>query len=253
MIDVHTHILPNIDDGSRSINDTFKMLHEACDAGFTDICTTSHYIEGQYEINKFDRKCIIEALQNKIDKEEINLKLHNGAEIYISNEMPNLVQDGIIPTLADSKYVLFEFPLRAKVVYGEDIIDRLIGMGYIPIIAHPERYGVVQEDPNIAISWIEQGALLQSNYASILGRYGNSARETFLKLIDVNAIHFLGSDTHSPNTIYAKMDDILKELKKKIGYDNLKKLSENNPMKILENIDIEPVIPKKIKNRKFFN
>ena len=251
MIDIHTHILPNIDDGSASIDETFKMLHEAYEAGFTEICATSHYIEGQYEFNSLDRKYIIEALQNRLDKEETNLKLYNGAEAYISEEMPELVKDGIIPTIANSKYVLFELPLNSKVMYIDDVIERLIGMSYIPIIAHPERYRIVQENPNIVINWIMQGAFMQANYASIIGRYGNDSKETLLKLLDANAIHFLGTDTHRKNSIYVKMDNIIKEFKKKIGNDKLKILSEINPRNVLNSIEFEPETPKKIKKKLF--
>lgn len=252
MIDIHTHILPNIDDGSASIDETFQMIHEAYDAGFTDICMTSHYIEEQYEMNMYDRECIIQALQEKLNKEETNVKLYNGAEAYISEEIPNLVEDGIIPTLADSEYILFELPLNSKVMYTDDVIERFIGMKNIPVIAHPERYRIVQEDPNIAIDWVKQGALLQSNYASIIGKYGSKTKETLLKLLDANAIHLLGTDTHRKNSIYTKMDEILKEFKKKIGYERLRKLSEINPKKVIENIEIEEQMPKNIKSRKFF-
>ena len=251
MIDIHTHILPNIDDGSASIDETFKMLHEAYEAGFTEICATSHYIEGQYEFNSLDRKCIIEALQKKLDQEETSIKLYNGAEAYISEEMPELVKEGIIPTIANSKYVLFELPLNSKVMYIDDVIERLIGMGNIPIIAHPERYRIVQENSSIAIDWIMQGAFLQANYASIVGRYGNDSKETLLKLLDANAIHFLGTDTHRKNSIYVKMDDIIKEFKKKIGDDRLKILSEANPRNVLNSIEFEPALPKKIKKKLF--
>ena len=87
MIDIHTHILPSIDDGSRDAAETFDMINEAYDAGFTDIITTSHYITEQYEVNKNERNLLLNDIQNKVDVENINLILHNGAEAYI---MPNL-------------------------------------------------------------------------------------------------------------------------------------------------------------------
>ena len=238
MIDVHTHILPNIDDGAKNVEETFELIHEAYTAGFTDIITTSHYIEGQYEVNKYDRKCIIKALQDKINQDNINIKLHNGAEAYISEEIPELINRGIISTLADSRYILFELPLYAKVIYAYDVIDKLLELGYIPVIAHPERYRIVQEDIKLAISYIKRGALLQSNYESIIGRYGNKAKETLLKLLDMDAVHFLGTDTHRENTIYSEMDIILKELKRKIGKEKLEILTKTNPRKILKN---EPI------------
>ena len=252
MIDIHSHILPSIDDGSKDIEETFKIINEACEAGFSDIFATSHYIEGEYEFNKTDREFIIEAIMQKVKEERIDINIHNGAEGYISNELPNLIKEGIVPTLANSKYILFELPLRAKVMYTDEVIIKLIKMNLVPIIAHPERYELIQDEPGIAIKWVEEGALLQSNYGSIIGRYGMTAKETLFKLLDSNAVHFLGTDNHRAGSIYTRMDDIKREFKKKIGRDKFKELSEINPRCILNNQNIEIEMPKKIKKRRMF-
>ena len=250
MIDVHSHILPCVDDGARDIEETFRILNEACDAGFSDIFATSHYIEGEYEFNKTDREFIIEALTNKINEEGLDIKLHIGAEGYISNDFPKLIQAGCVPTLGNSKYVLFELPVRAKVMYTEEVIDKLLQLKLIPVIAHPERYELVQDDPNIAIDWVESGALLQCNYASIIGRYGTNAKETLLKLLDADAVHFLGTDNHRASSIYTRMEDIKKEFRKKIGKDRFYELSELNPRCILNNDEIDVNVPKRIKGKR---
>lgn len=247
MIDVHSHILPSVDDGAKDIAETFKILEEACDAGFSDIFATSHYIEGEYEFNKTDREFIIEALMQKIAEEGLDIKLHIGAEGYISNDLPKLIEAGEVPTMGNSKYVLFELPLRAKVMYTSEVINKLINMKLIPIIAHPERYEVVQDDPNLAIEWVEDGALLQSNFASIIGRYGTKAKETLYKLLDANAVHFLGTDNHRAGSIYTRMDDIKREFRKRIGKDKFYELTELNPRCILNNDEIDVEVPKRIK------
>ena len=250
MIDVHTHILPGIDDGSKDIEETFKILREACEAGFSDVFATSHYIEGEYEFNKTDREYIIEAIMEKVADEGLDITIHNGAEGYISNELPNLIREEVVPTLGESRYVLFELPLRAKVMYTNEVINKLIQMKLIPIIAHPERYELIQDEPSIAIEWVEQGALLQSNYASIIGRYGIKAKETLLKLLDANAVHFLGTDNHRSNSIYTRMEEIKKAFRRKIGRDKFYELSETNPRCILNNEEFEIEEPKKIKRRR---
>ena len=250
MIDVHSHILPSVDDGAKDIAETFKILEEACDAGFSDIFATSHYIEGEYEFNKTDREFIIEALMQKIAEEGLDIKLHIGAEGYISNDLPKLIEAGEVPTMGNSRYVLFELPLRAKVMYTSEVINKLINMKLIPIIAHPERYEVVQDDPNLAIEWVEDGALLQSNFASIIGRYGTKAKETLYKLLEANAVHFLGTDNHRAGSIYTRMDDIKREFRKRIGKDKFYELSETNPRCILNNEEFEIEEPKKIKRRR---
>lgn len=238
MIDIHTHILPSIDDGSRDVAETFDMINEAYDAGFTDIITTSHYITEQYEVNKNERNLLLNAIQNKVDVENINLILHNGAEAYIMPNLTEYYKAGVIPTLADSRYVLFEFPMHSKVLYGNDVIDDLIKNDYIPIIAHPERYSFVQKDINIAFEWIEKGALLQSNYGSIVEQYGKPAKKTFMKLLKEDAISFLGTDSHRRKGIYTEINDILDELKKYTTNDNIEKLTKINQQKVINNEEI---------------
>lgn len=247
MIDIHSHIIPGADDGSKSIEETFNVLKEAEEAGFTDIISTSHYIEGHYELNKEDRQAWITALNVGMKKENININLYTGAEIFVSENMCDNIASGTICTLNNTRYVLFELPMNTKTVYLEEVIFNLISMDLVPIIAHPERYSFVQKDPNILYDYIEMGVLFQSNYASIIGYYGKEAKNTVKKLLQHNMIHFLGSDNHRQNTIYADMNKILGELKKIISNREIKLLTEINPRKIINNEEIAVEQPIKIK------
>ena len=234
MIDIHTHILPGVDDGSRDFDQSLIMAGEAYNAGFTEIITTSHYMTNVYEADKPTRVKLIEKYQRLLDKNSIEIKLHNGAEIYFSEDFPELVKSGLIPTLADSQYVLFELPLRSKIIYIDSCIFKLKQMGYIPIIAHPERYAVVQNDIHLAEEWAECGALLQANFGSVVGFYGRSAKSTLFKLLKKDMITFFGSDNHRTDQIYANMPKIIKKLKRKIGEEKFNILTEENPKKIIE-------------------
>ena len=222
MIDVHTHILPSIDDGPKEITDTLLMIKEAKQAGFTDIITTSHYIENDYDIDKKSRQRIINAIKSLLKEEKIDIKLYNGAEAYITNNLLDFIKDNYVPTLAKSRYVLFELPLSGpKVLYVNSVIEDLITAKYVPIIAHPERYDIVKENPNIALEWVNKGALLQSNYGSIIEKYGKGAKQTLIKLLEANAIHFLGTDAHRPESIYTQMDELLSEFEEIISKEKL--------------------------------
>ena len=187
----------------------------------------------------------------KLRIEGININLYNGAEAFITNNLASLVDEEKIPTLANSHYVLFEIPMTSKVLYLNQVLEDLITSGYRPIIAHPERYSIVQENPNIAIEWVKSGALLQSNYASMVDRYGHKAKKTLIKLLNANAIHFLGSDTHRPKNNYKQMDEILEEWKKVIDKRTLKLLSTKNPEKILDDERIIVEEPNEIKKHWF--
>lgn len=231
MIDIHTHIIPGIDDGSNSIEETMKMLNEAYLAGFTDIITTSHYIEGSYDFDKNQREELIDALQGAVSR---NIRLHNGAEAYILPDLVDLYNEGIIPTLANSRYVLFEFPLNSEVVYGKKVINDLLENNYIPIIAHVERYRFVKKDIKKAFELAEMGALLQCNYGSFIGKYGIDAQKAVIKLLKKDKITFLGTDAHRSGSIYTQIDEIVSRIEKTVGIDKLEDMTVNNPKKILK-------------------
>lgn len=247
MIDVHSHVIPKIDDGSESFEESYTMFLEAEKAGFTDIISTSHYIENYFEADSITRHAWIEAMNKVLTENKINLKLHCGNEIYITQNLIKLIKQKKASTLADSKYVLFELPMNNNVKYLNEMIFEIKSLGMIPVIAHPERYAYVQKNPNLLIGLIEQGALLQSNYASIIGYYGNHAKNTVKKLLKNNMIHFLGSDCHKKNDIYSKISEIMIELEKVLNKEKIEELTTINPSKILKNEEIKVINPTKIK------
>lgn len=236
MIDVHCHVLPKIDDGSQSVADSFEIMKEAYNNGFTELITTSHYIaDGNYCASVVEREQLIIAFQNLLDSKDIKLKLYDGAEAYITPELPELYADNVIPTLANSRYVLFELPLTQKPLYAENVINNLERMGYLPVIAHPERYDYVKKDVKEALTWKRMGAYLQCNYGSLVGNYGFHAKNTVMKLLKEDAVSFFGTDTHRVNTNYCNIDKAIKVLKSTVGTEKTNELTCDNPKKIIEN------------------
>lgn len=236
MIDVHCHILPQIDDGSQSVDNSFELMKEAYNNGFTDIITTSHFIkDGDYNASINYREKLIDAFQSLLDENNIKLKLYNGAEAYITPDLPRLYSDELIPTLAGSKYVLFELPMSQNAIYTENVINELEALGYFPIIAHPERYDFVKNNIEIARKWKQMGAYLQCNYGSLVGKYGTHAKKTIFKLLKEDLVSFLGTDTHVANTNYSDIDKMMKILIKEVGIKKAKELTDENPSKIIRN------------------
>ena len=235
MIDFHSHILPAIDDGSKSMEDSIQILREAREAGFSKIISTSHYLEGYYEIKEEDRKRLIQELKN----EDIGLELYVGSEIYITENMIDLLKGKKASSINNSKYVLFEIPMNNKTMLTKEIIYRLIENGYVPVLAHPERYSFIQQNLEELEELVDMGTLCQSNYGSIIGLYGKKTEKTVKKLLKNNLIHFLGSDVHRQEQIYNKIPKAIKKIKKIISEDKFIELSEINPQKVLNNEEIE--------------
>lgn len=235
MIDVHSHLIPAVDDGSRSIEETMQMIKEAKEAGFTDIILTSHYLSNYYETEANVLRLWTEQLQKVINQEQININLYPGNEVYICENIDELIKNDIICRMANSKYLLMELPMSTEIRYLKSVIFTLESMNIVPIIAHPERYSFIQKDPEKALELKEQGCLLQCNFASLIGLYGKDAQKAIKILLKNDYVDFLGSDCHKPYTIYKEMDSIIKKLKKVIPEEKLYELTEENPRKILEN------------------
>lgn len=241
MIDFHTHIIPNIDDGSRSVEETFNLLKEAKEAGFEGIVLTSHYIENYYETDAPERDIWVKAISDSLRKKGIETNLYLGNEIYISENMMNLLIDGKASTINNTSYVLFEMPLNAEPMNLYDVIYSLQENKLVPVLAHPERYSFVQKEPELIYDLIQKGVLMQANYGSILGQYGEKAKMIVRKFLENDMIHFLGSDVHRQNTIYKRIPQALEEIRNIVGDKKLEELTTINPKLALENkkIDIE--------------
>ncbi len=239
MIDFHTHILPNIDDGARNIEETIELVEEARKAGFEAIISTSHYMEGYYETNAPEREMWINIIYQQIQEKNIKMQLYLGNEVYLSENIIELVKYEKASTINDTNYVLFEMPLNVEPLNLFDIVYEMKKKKIIPILAHPERYAFVQQDPEIINDLIEAGVLMQANYASIDGYYGGKAQVMVRKLLENDMIHLLGSDVHRPGTIYPRIPQIIKKLKEIIGRDKLEEITTLNPKLVLQNRRIE--------------
>ena len=235
MIDIHSHIIPNVDDGARSVEETFNILKEAQEAGFTDVILTSHFLLNYYETNAQELIFWKEKLQEVLKKQGTKINLHSGMEIYITNQMEELLENKKILTLANSRYILIELPLATNVKYFDYVVYYLEAKGIKPIIAHPERYKCVQKDPDIVEEYIEKGCLIQCNYGSIVNLYGREAEKTIKTLLKKNQVHFLGSDVHRENGTYLIILDAIKKIRKIIGENKINELTTINPKKILQN------------------
>ena len=233
MIDVHCHILPGIDDGSRNLEESMEMIREAYKAGFTNIISTSHYIEESYNVPKVKRQELIDMLNLKIEQEGMNIKIYNGAEAYITPNLVELIKAEELPTMNGTKYLLMELPMHNQILNLESIVSKVINQGITLIIAHPERYSYVQKNYKVLNELADMGVLFQANYGSCIGQYGKEAEKALKKLLKANRISFFGTDCHRAGSVYEKMPEILKKLEKMIGKEKLEELTTTNPQKLI--------------------
>lgn len=196
MIDIHSHILPGIDDGSKDFHTTIEMLKNAVKCGTKEIVATPHYCIGYGETPYNKVKEMVQELNVKVKTAGIDIDIFHGQEVYYSNNMIKDYEEGIIGTINDSKYMLYELPMRE---FPEDALDTLYEMqlkGLTLIMAHPERYKIIIEKPERINDFIEEGILLQMNAGSIEGKFGKEVKKTAEILLKNNVYNFIGSDAH---------------------------------------------------------
>ena len=235
MIDFHTHILPGVDDGSKDFEETKKILLESKEQGFSKIISTSHYAIDCYEVPEYKRREMIEELNKENDFPEIFL----GSEIFLTFNIVDLLKEYKASTINGSNYVLFELPLRHHFTNLKDVIYKLKENNYRLILAHPERYSVIQNDFNLLYELQDLGVLFQVNYGSILGIYGFNAKQVVKKMLKNNLVSFLGTDVHKANTIYPKLPKALKKISKIISEEELYDLTTYNAERVLNNEEID--------------
>ena len=164
MIDTHAHILPGIDDGAKDILESIEMAKKAKNAGFNGIVCTSHYLRHNSEFIKEDIKKNFDNFKNELLKNNIDIDLYLGNEVYVDDEITDLITSNSFYAINNSKYILIELPMNHKIHHLDDIIFKIQNLDLNPIIAHPERYSYVQDNPNMLVHLIENGVLFQANF-----------------------------------------------------------------------------------------
>jgi len=235
MIDIHSHILPGIDDGSRDMEMTLVMLRNAEKDGTREIVATPHYLLEYGEATISEVKSLVQEVNSIISKEGINIKVYSGQEVYFNENIINNYLEGKIGTINDSMYMLVEFSMHKFDDNIFDILYELQVRNVTPIIAHPERYKPFREDPSLINEFIDQGYLFQMNAGSITGRFGESIRKTAHIFLENNIYNFIGSDAHDINNrttglrkaIHILNDNDTETINENIFEESSKKLINN--------------------------
>ncbi|WP_397536617.1 tyrosine-protein phosphatase [Rummeliibacillus pycnus] len=249
MIDIHSHIIFDVDDGPKSLEDSIKLLINATTEGITEIIFTSHVFHPHYHANVETVKERIGILQRGLEVHNIALKIHEGHEVRINEHICRQIDDGSALTLANSKYLLLELPSHGVPKYTFEIVNRIMAKNIIPIIAHPERNKGIAEKPELLEQLIRQGALSQITAGSVMGHLGRFVQRTALDLIDANLVHTYGSDVHNLKTRPFLFNQGLNYLEKHKRSEFVDIFLENNE-RIIANREIlafEPMIAEKKK------
>lgn len=236
--DIHSHILFGIDDGASNIEESLKILQSAYKEGVIDIILTPHYMPNtKYVVDNKTKLDLMNKLKLKLREEDININLYLGNEILINENIVEDLKNNKCMSLNNTKYVLVEMPIGNYMNSSLNIFFELIRNGYVPILAHPERYIYFQKDYDLIDKYLELGVLLQGNYKSLFGKYGKYAKKLLTKLLKDGKISFLASDIHHVEDYELKK--MHKKLKKIVKDETvIDKITASNYNLLIQNKDI---------------
>jgi protein-tyrosine phosphatase len=248
VIDIHSHILPGLDDGSKSLEESIAMVRMAAAAGTTDIVATPHANQ-EY---RFDPKVV----QDKISEVQAaacdSPRIHYGCDFHLTMEN---IEDALRApekySIDHHGYLLVEFSDFHIPKTADEIFARMMRAGMLPIVTHPERNQLLQKRLAELQAWASQGVLMQVTANSFLGRFGRTAKRFAEELMANGLVHFIASDAHDTKWRTTDMRESRRYVEKQYGVAAAERIFEENPQAVLKGVAISP-IPLVVRKRRWF-
>ncbi len=243
LIDLHAHIMPGVDDGPRTPEDSLDMARAALADGVGVIVATPHIPFAGLTRQESDQRLAV--LRHYFAGQGTHLEVHLGAEVSLEPDILRWLADGLAWPIGATRYVLVELPFFVLPPYTEDVIFRLQVAGYKPILAHPERNAPLAAAPDRLQPLVERGVLVQITTTSVLGGFGAQAKSAAMAFLQRGWVHVLASDAHSASRRPPSLMEATRTAERLIGPEAWN-LVTTNPAAILgDSDDVEPARPAK--------
>lgn len=235
LIDIHSHILPGIDDGARDKKEALEMFRIAADEGICQMIATPHFHYRRGHASPEKIRQTVSEMQKLLEEKKIPIKLHTGNELYYTHELLETVKAGEALTMADSDYVLLEFSPETERLRIQNAVYEFLNEGYYPIIAHIERYQAFLKHQDFAESISAMGAYFQINAGSLFGNAGWTAKRFVKAMLKKGLIQFVATDAHDTDKRCPAFGKTSDWIVKKYGESELQEYLYENPRMIIEN------------------
>lgn len=249
MIDVHSHILPGVDDGAQSEEDSIAMAKVAIKEGIHTIVATPHHKNRTYDNVRADIEKNVSILNELFDAENLDLTVLPGQEVRLYGEILEDMDKGEILPINDSKYIFIEFPSDSVPHYTEQLFYDIQLAGYKPVIVHPERNRELLQNPNKMYNFIRKGALSQVTAASVVGKFGKQIEQYSHQLIESHLTHLIASDAHNTTSRGFYLRDAYELVKKKYGVETYYMFVENSHL-LIENMNLNKIEPAPVRTKR---
>lgn len=232
-IDIHSHIIPSVDDGAKDWKMSNQMLQIAYNEGIRTIIATPHYHTRHRNPSGATLQLAIERLNQMAHKIDKTFNIYLGNELYYSDLAVKALDFGAVHTMADSNFVLVEFSPDKEYPYIKNALYHLQMEGYSPIIAHVERYASLHKELDRVLQLANMGIYIQVNAASVTGENGYPTKRLVKKLLKNELVHFIGTDAHNISKRPPEMKKCVQYLKRKFGEDYTHQLIYANALELL--------------------
>ncbi len=246
MIDLHSHLLPGLDDGPVDWHQSLEMARMAVAEGIAEMVCTPHWVYGLYDNSRKTVLSACGALRQKLGESGIPLEVHPGCEVRLEPDIVPHIASGHLLTLNDTgKYVLIELPGEFVPNYVESSLRALLDRRITPVLSHPERNPALIQRPDRLCGWVEMGVLCQITAGSLRGRFGPMVRRFTVVLLEHQMAHIMATDAHAPQVRSPHVAEAILELEKLIGPERTEQMIVGNPQAILAGkpIRVETPLP----------
>jgi protein-tyrosine phosphatase len=243
VIDLHSHILPGVDDGAPNLATALDMARMAVDDGIAVMACTPHFLPGLYDNQSADIRQRVSELNAQLRDHAIDLTLVTGSDAHVRPDFLACVRNGHILTLNDSRYVLFEPPHNILPQRLDDLLFNVLAGGFVPILTHPERLEWIEGNYRVIDQYVRMGVWMQVTAGSLTGDFGRRAKYWAQKLLAEGLVHVLASDAHNLTSRPPKLSQAFAIASGEVGLDEAEQLVLVRPEKILENSAVEAIAP----------
>ena len=251
MFDLHAHILPGIDDGAKTREQSLEMSRAAVKFGTKAVLATPHRkdVTENWSVDHLNR--LIDSMNSQNQEHGVDLSLLLGMENHLSQDLPDEIEAGRALTMNGSRYILVEMPFFGRPDWIEDTLSGIQELGLTPVLAHPERIEAFQQDPDLLAMFIERGMLSQITAGSVVGTWGYRVKRFTHELLRNRMAHVIASDTHAPSGRRSPNLGIGSEVAARLaGLHAANAMVIDTPKAILENRPVETEIPRRLEKVK---
>lgn len=237
MIDIHSHILPGIDDGARSMDEALRMSEMALADGINTIVATPHHMLGVYENTKEEISAELQRFREALNSAGVDIEVLPGSDVSLEDGLPGAIGAGTVMTLNDGgKFLLLELPTFFQPNQVKEQVFKLKLGGVVSVISHPERNLRLMENTDTLYDLITMGALVQITGESLSGRMGGNVRGNALKLLKLGMVHVIATDAHNTSSRPPVLSAAREAAAAVVGADEAEKMVLHTPRAIIDGI-----------------